>query len=263
MTIVVGIGSPDGLILAADSRTTRTRDGHDRVGTDMAQKLFILTDAEGVARYGVATYGWALIGDRTINGLMDEFVSAWGSTIPVPRGLRELADSIGDFFHRRFKQEVEEEVPDDEWALFFALAGYDESGVGHLVEIKVPGPKFEQITNTTGGGLLMRGQTTVLNRLIKGVDLEALDDANVDLSPEVNRELNKLAYPVEPPVALQDAADMAASMVKTTIDMQRFFSAANEPQRVAGCGGAVQVLAVRREGAEWLARRSLELAQED
>lgn len=257
MTIVVGIGSPDGLILASDSRTTLTRDGYHHIGTDVADKLFILEDAEGVARYGVATYGWALIGKRTIKGLIDEYIASCGRTVAVPADVFELAASLANFFQDRFVEEYGEHVPDEKWAVCFILAGYDDLGIGHLLEIKIPGPMVMRMNNTPDRGLLMRGQTWVLTRLIKGVDRAALDHAEIEFAPGVEGQLANLAYPVEPPVALQDAADMATFLVRTTIDMQRFFSAATLSKRAPGCGGAIQMIAVTRAGATWLARRSL------
>jgi hypothetical protein len=40
VTIVVGVASPDGIILAADSRTTYTDGQRHRIGTDSADKVF-------------------------------------------------------------------------------------------------------------------------------------------------------------------------------------------------------------------------------
>lgn len=70
MTIVVGAASPDGIVLAADSRTTLSDGVRHRISTDSAEKVFELNDS-----FGVATYGMAVIGKQTITGLMDQFVA--------------------------------------------------------------------------------------------------------------------------------------------------------------------------------------------
>ena len=53
MTIVVAAASPDGIVLAADSRTTLTYAGSDRhrITTDSAEKVFDLG-----SKFAVATY---------------------------------------------------------------------------------------------------------------------------------------------------------------------------------------------------------------
>src|SRR5580693_6407932 len=66
MSIVVAVASPEGFALVTDSRTTverKEQDGsvHYRVASESSEKLFL---AQG--RFGVATYGLATIGGRTI-----------------------------------------------------------------------------------------------------------------------------------------------------------------------------------------------------
>jgi hypothetical protein len=258
VTILVGIGSPDGLVLAADSRTTNIESSHHRISTDAAEKIFALNGRGRESAYGVATYGDAFIGERTISGLIDEFVATVDED--VCDDVERLADALGSFFHERYVAEHGE--PDDPpvWSLGFILAGYDEAGIGHLWEINIPGPHIEKTpVNTPDRGALWRGQTGVIGRLIKGVDWNALRDAKApSFSEQVDDTLKKLEYIVLHPVTLQDAVDMAAFLVRTTIDMQRFSNGpVISPGLIPGCGGRIQMITVTRAGAEWISRRRL------
>jgi hypothetical protein len=252
MTIVVGAASPDGIVLAADSRTTLSDGQRHRIATDSAEKLFGLQN-----RFGVATYGTALLGDQTINGVMNEFVAA-ADEDPC-QDVETFAKTLGAFFTDRFNQVYPEyEATPSGWPLGFVVAGYDSAGVGHVWEVGVPGPVVSEQTDVTTRvrGLLWRGQGDVIGRLVKGIDYLALGAADVELPDEIVETLKKLEYILLMPATLQDAVDLAAFLVRTTVDMQRFSDGtAFSPGLVPGCGGEIQMLAVTPTGVDWISRR--------
>lgn len=251
MTIVVGAASPDGIVLAADSRTTLV-DGHrHRISTDAADKVFDLNST-----FGVATYGIAGIGPRTINGLMDEFIATADEDMCAD--VEIFANALGAFFHERYVAALG--MPEREgWPLGFILAGYDSAGIGHVWEVGIPGPRVGKTpVNTADRGTLWRGQVDVIGRLIKGVDWNALEAVDIAFEKPVEDSLKKLEYILLHPVTLQDAADIASFLVRTTIDMQRFSDGTVLAQGlIPGCGGRTQMLAVKRSGVEWISRRRL------
>lgn len=251
MTIVVGAASPDGIVLGADSRTTFSDGTRFRIASDAAEKIFELDE-----RFGVATYGIAFIGTRTVNGLMDEFVA--GIAKEDCPNVESFAEALGDFFHERFIAEYGEEEEDKGWHLGFVVAGYDEAGIGHVAEVGVPGPTLVATgVNTADLGCLWRGQTDVIARLVKGVDGEALSQT-MEVEDDLREKIAGLEYILLHPTTLQDAADMVSFMVRTTIDMQRFSDGiAQAPGLVPGCGGQTQLLAVTRNGVEWISKRWL------
>jgi Proteasome subunit len=251
VTIVVGAASPDGIVLAADSRTTLSDGQRHRISTDAADKVFELNQS-----FGVATYGMAGIGARTISGLMDEFIATTDDDVCA--NVETFARALGAFFHDRYL--AADNPPDPGgWPLGFIIAGYDESGIGHFWEVGIPGPAVERTpVNTADRGTLWRGQADVIGRLIKGVDWNALQAAEVTFEESVAEQLRKLEYIVLQPVTLQDAADMASFLVRTTIDMQRFSDGTALAQGlIPGCGGSTQMLAVKRSGVEWINKRRL------
>jgi len=252
VTIVVGAASPDGIVLAADSRTTLS-DGHrHRISTDAANKVFDLN-----SRFGVATYGLASIGPRTINGLMDEFIATADGESCLD--VEQFAHTHGSFFHERFIGEFGQADGSEGWPLGFVVAGHEATGIGHVWDVGVPGPTVTQAkTNTANYGVLWRGQVDVIVRLIMGVDWRTLEAADVAFDQQVRESLARLEYILLNPVTLQDAVDMASFLVRTTIDMQRFSDGTALVQGlIPGCGGRTQMLAVKRSGVEWVSRRKL------
>jgi hypothetical protein len=243
------------MVLAAESRTTFTEDetGRHRIGSDFSQKIFPICDS-----VGVATYGDAFIANRTIGGLMDEFVSALpGDT---PRDANSLATVLGEFFDERFRaantdEHVEWYEENDVYPLGFLVAGYDEDGIGRIREVALPGPEVQDDTEITTAslGVLWRGQTDVIRRLIKGIDSTLLVNLGHQI-PELAEPIEQLEYRLLLPITMQDAVDFASFLIRTTIDMQRFSDGTmGDPGDVPGCGGPIRVLAITREASTWVA----------
>jgi hypothetical protein len=251
VTIVVGAASPDGIVLAADSRTTLSDGQRHRISTDAADKVFELNST-----FGVATYGMANIGPRTISGLMDEFIATADDNVCAD--VENFANALGAFFHERYIA-AGGSAETHGWPLGFVLAGYDDAGIGHVWEVGIPGPTVGKTpVNTADLGTLWRGQADVIGRLIKGVDWNALQTASITFDDPVQEQLQRLEYIVLQPVTLQDAADMASFLVRTTIDMQRFSDGTVLAQGlIPGCGGRTQMLAVKRSSVEWISKRRL------
>lgn len=248
-------------MLAADSRTTQMEGERHRITTDAAEKIFGLKGRNGEMRYGVATHGDAFIGERTISGLMDEFVATVDGPAEDPEAddVEKLANALASFFQERYEKEHGASKNPSKWTLGFIVAGYDSAGIGHLWEITIPEPRVVRTdVNTPDRGALWRGQTGVIGRLIKGVDWAALREHEVTFDEAVNETLEKLEYILLQPVTLQDAVDMAALLVRTTVDMQRFGDG-NGFRRglVPACGGRMQMITVTRSGAKWVSRRQL------
>lgn len=258
MTIVVGIAAPDGIVLAGDSRTTLIFGERHRIASDYAQKVFRICDV-----IGVATYGDAFVGPRTIAGLMDEFVSQL--ELEGTPEAATVAESLGTFFDARVREAFEPELVKEyedsaSFALGFMVAGYGGDGIGRIFDVGLPGPSVAEAEdiNTSTLGVLYRGQYGVVRRLFEGVDRDELALAGIQVPAELDPALNNLTYNLLFPTTLQDAVDCARFMIRTTIDMQRFSDGTlGRLGDVPGCGGPVRLLAVTRDGAEWVLDVSL------
>jgi hypothetical protein len=260
MTIIVGITTPDGVVLASDSRTTQSDAGGHRIISDSAQKVF------EIGPFGVATAGLAFIGGNTIAGRMDQFLAQLGDE--DPRDVEAFADALGLFFHSRFTSEAEAEgvtwdTDVSGFPLTFLVAGYDINGIGHIHEVKVPGPeRGEYSPNTVDTGTLWRGQTDVITRMLKGVDLAGLplpvDELSDTIMKRIFEGFEALEYRHLFPITVHDAVDYASFLIRTTIDMQRFSDGTLAmPGLVPGCGGPLQILVVERSRARWAAKLEL------
>jgi hypothetical protein len=257
MTIVVGVTTPDGLVLAADSRTTLGDGERHRIASDSAQKIF------PVGRMGVATVGDAFIGSETIAGKMDRFIAQLDQK--AYRDLDRFLDSLGDFFDKSFNENLKAnnetwDADTDGFAVDFLVAGYDDDGIGYIKELLIPGPKVGDFSpDTTDGGTMWRGQTDVIGRLLNGIDWAAVETAGEPLADEVTERLQKLAYNAISPITVQDAVDYATFLIRTTIDMQRFSDGTvAQPGLVPACGGPINVLVIERGCVRWASRSTRE-----
>lgn len=256
MTIVVGVATPEGLVLGGDSRSTYDMGDHHRIASDYAQKIFTVGDM------GIATFGRAFIGRDTIAGIMDQFTAQVGED---GRNVHDFAVALGEFFSERFEIECRELKMDwdteaEGWPLGFLVGGYDNDGIGHIKGVLIPGGEIddELSADTTRGGTMWRGQTDVIGRLIKGVDRLRLDDLDFEVTSEMLAELDKLEYQPLAPITIQDGLDYAAFLVRTTIDMQRFSDGTEQsPRAIPACGGPLQLLAIERSGPKWVSRLTL------
>lgn len=255
VTVLIGIAAPDGIVLASDSRLTRTIGESHRILSDNAQKVF------EVGGFGVATSGMAFLGNDTIAGVMDRFIAQEDGKFGGD--VKEFAARLGKFFDARFQEilavaEEEWSVEEDGYAIVFLVGGYDEVGVGNVYEVAIPtGEVEEAAASTTDSGVVWRGQTSTIRRLLKGLDWG--HPALGDFPEDAQEVLGELEYIHLFPTTIQDAVDYARFLVQTTIDMQRFSDGtAFSPGLVPGCGGPVQILAIERSGTEWVGRDALE-----
>ena len=245
MTVAIAVVSADGLVLAADSRTTFGWGGGPvRVLSDYTHKVFKIDE-----KVGVACFGYAFLRRRNIAAHVEDFIRVKESDQP-----EALASEIYAYFSEEFaahtQQFPNEAPPPDQAALGFLVVGYDENGVGHSYDVLIPGgPEARANHNTRDNpGASWRGQTDVIRRIIKGADLDLLQEraARAGLSAHVDA-LQELTTGLEYIVPfdamnLQDAVDFAEFAISTTIATQRFiYGTMGQPGSWPGVGGPVEI----------------------
>jgi hypothetical protein len=252
VTVVVGVAAPDGIILAADSRSTwfDEESGRARIVSDNAIKVF------SICSCAIATYGYGFIGAQSIAGHIDEFVAQLDE--PDELEAAALATELGEFFGARFDEAYPEFDAHLGSALGFLIAGYNEDGVGHLYEVQIPSREVTEHADTTTLGAVTRGTYEAMDRLIHGIDWAGLGGDGEEIDEALTARLANLRYHLILPGTVQDAIDFAMFIIGTTIDMQRFTDGTvGNVGSFPTCGGPIRVLAVTRGGAEWIADRSL------
>lgn len=260
MTIVAAAAAPDGIVLAADSRTTFLQGRRHRVRTDHARKLF--APRPGI---GLATFGAAMIGMRTIAGIVDELASSEHSG--KPEGVDAFAEALAAHFGARIDDFAEERgrTPPP-GALGFLVAGYAPDGIGSVREVLLPssdnrGPVLDHQLSTREPGTLYRGRTGFLRRMMEGYDVDGLRREGTKIPDDVERDLRGSGYPITPPISLQDAVDSAAFAVRATIDLERLTDGTvSHPGSVPACGGRLQALAVTHSETTWIAAPQLRVS---
>ena len=155
MTLAVTVVCQDGVVVAADSRTTLANHRMLRVGSDFTHKVF------ESGRVAVATYGDAFVGMRSIASHMAEFavVESGRCDHPGPAA-RRLAEFFGDRYDEQMSDDPDDVSPPPMAALGFLVGGYDDHGVGEAWEVVLPERVVEPIATTAeGGGAAWRGQS--------------------------------------------------------------------------------------------------------
>src|SRR6266545_574576 len=261
MTVVIVIASADGRVLAGDSRTSTqiAPDAPVRVLSDFTHKVF------QVGSRGVATYGWAFLDGGNIAGHMASFEAE--TALETDQTTRDLADRVashfGDMFDRHIAAGMDTAPPYD--PLGFLVAGYSES-VGEVFEVTLPSRTVKMQFDTNAPGAAWRGQTDVIQRLIKGLDYEhllpLLDQRGKMAEFEaIKAELDEIEYVVPfGQMNLQDAVDYGVFAIRTTIDTQRLtHGTMGNPGSWPGVGGPIEILTITPTGGgRWIQRTGLQ-----
>jgi hypothetical protein len=258
MTIVAAAVAPDGIVLAGDGRTTLLSGRRHRVASDHTHKVFAPFDG-----IGIATYGSALIGERTIAGLMQEFVGKRAKAAGCL--VSDVSRDLEGFFTNALNDEAastgKQPTPGQ---LGFIVAGYDDDGIGRIHEVLLPpvpkrGPIIEPDEVTTENpGVLFRGRTQHVRRLFEGYDRDGIAAAKVTLPAKLKEPFANLAFILNAPLSLQDALDLAMFVVRLTIDMERLTDGTIAmPEGIPACGGDVHSLLVSRTTSTWIIEPTL------
>lgn len=263
MTVAIAVVSADGVVMAADSRTT-LRIGPPTVPTrvlsDYTHKVFQAGDA------AIATYGWAFLVRRNIAGHMAEFTQGEGiGELPLDQLVDRVAESFGERFQEHVDDNPEVRPAPGEVALGFLVGGY-LNGRGKTYEITYPGgeviPRSDSVDNP---GAIWRGQTEVIRRLLKGVDLTALaafaeEDGKQQSVEELRLIFEGIEYLIPfDAMTLQDAVDFAIFAIRTTIDTQRLtYGLLRKHGSWPGVGGPIEIATVTPSGFRWVQRTEIQ-----
>ena len=245
MSLIITVHVGEGIVMASDSRSTYNQRAK-RVPPGEA--IPIVVESLGVhfsetcnkTFLTAANVGLSLAGDLSLNGqpitgLVENFVRDNGNT-PVQDVPRRLL---------RFFNELQEGLN-----ITVFVAGYQrEKGafLPRIYRVFVKENRVEQI-DTNNPGAMWGGETDVISRLTGELYLKTGEGNSVD-----DFKMHT-GFPILwQYFTLQDAVDYAQYAVKTTIDTMRFQS------RVKTVGGAVDILVIKPDGAQWIAKKELHI----
>ncbi len=258
MSLGIVISCPEGVVLAADTRLTLTRNKIS-VYFDNSSKLLHIGP-----KVAAVMYGTAMIGARPMHTLVPEFkrevrrLANDNGAILRPDedpslSVEEYAERLASFLRRKWDQTYPG-VPPSTSLLVGGISPQQQYGEVYNIE------NLADPTKSLGlsFGMTWGGQLAAVTRLAFGVDSTFLAHLKLQLPGEIidqqyqewqNKRALRLPYGSMP---LQDCVNLAILMVDTTIKLQ----ALSEPDR--GVGGSIEVVAITPEGGtQWLRRRKL------
>jgi hypothetical protein len=210
MSLAINTTTPEGIVLAADSRQSyRNQKGVSRVGSDSASKLFLINN-----RIGVAITGIAFIVENGIPKNISKFIEQFKREVAVEKlSVKEVAEKLHFLFNKKLNwQEQLDKLPEQIKAnlmmqgfkdieitkeqynikfkmkdqagnqkngvagvdgLVMFVAGYDEDGSHEVYNLYIPGDLVKRRDSNQKGmeyGANWLGQTDVVTRIIKGWD---------------------------------------------------------------------------------------------
>lgn len=259
MSLGIAFKGPEGIVLAADSRVTITRQLQQSDQTKMlllstydnATKMFKVNGQEYV---GAVTYGIGALGQdepRTAHSYIPEFEQELGegsSRLTV----KDFAERLSEFFLKRWNLKKMKNIPGND--MVFLVGGYDEGDpYGKVFDILIPSrpTPFEWYNGVGQFGIVCGGQKEYTDRLLQGFDGNLLEITKnfLGLDDKKHEELYKhLREHLTAPIPyeflpLQDCVDLSIFLIKTTILLQNWLLG------VRGVGGAIDIAVItQKEG---------------
>lgn len=249
MTFVITIWTPEGIVMASDSRLTLNTTLPGAGGTqiqhlstaqsDSVYKTFCIAN-----KFGISTYGDAdvqLDANKGTRAPLTGFIEAFANQ--NKKGTNLKIDRIPEMLIGYFK--TMPVVPDTG----FLVAGYKEENNKYDPRIWRVNVKTEEqiLVNQPDnpGGAAWNGETDILIRLINPVYTNDATTGNYIACPSYEIPWRYFT--------LQDAIDYAVYAIQTTIDSIRFMT------RSKTVGGPIDVLTIKPNGAEWIQRKGLRI----
>lgn len=245
MTIAIAVSTSEGLVLAADSRTTQWVQSDNAkwldIATDHARKVFALS-----RRTGGVTHGRSQRNRQTIAGLADRF--RWARANDAAEDISVVVEEFAEFLRRAEEAESRDSpgTPSNE-ITGFLIGGYSNDGVGKLYELQLPEGKSAVLSTTEAPNYHWRGHGEAISRVMKGID-SRVDRSRLD--PETAEVLVGLEYAVKlRHMSLRDAIDFARFLGNIAIGIDRFTSGTlRAAHRHHSVGGELTIATITVEG---------------
>jgi hypothetical protein len=258
VTICASVKVRDGLVLATDSVSTIQGQVEGRQiavlkNYSNARKLFQVREMT----IGAMSYGAGNIGNRSIQGLMDDFS---GSANRPRAGVMEVTKALFSFFKSVYDDAFSQLGLEQQPGLGFYVAGYSkDSPFPDEWEFLLPRDSEPlPVRPREAFGASWRGIEIPFTRIYKGYDPrlpQLMSDAGID--DGTIQKFLEIAAGLESPVVydgmpVQDALNFAVYILRTTIGL------ADSEIGPPSCGGPLQVATILPEdGFGWVAKPQL------
>jgi len=220
MPVGLVVKVPDGLVLAADSRTVvvpvneqgvaQTQGNYDNVTTN----IFSFKSPHNFV--GVLACSVSVLGRQTISACITEFKESLKKTQPERISIVDFAAELSDFLISKWDTL---QTPPLGIQLPFLVAGYDaEQASGRIYAFSIPeNPEPAKVAEYEFG-IFPQGESRVIARILLGYDHSLEETINQNLNDEERRGLRfPLFYDL---LSLRAAVKLANVLIRTTIDLQ-------------------------------------------
>jgi hypothetical protein len=249
MTIVACVKVRDGLVLGTDSMTTvATQDGRVLKTYSNASKLFRL----GSRPVGVMTWGVGNVGERSIGGVVRDFVAVTDDV--VFQEVTGTAQALFAYVKAAYDSAFPEAQPFQNLDLGIYVGGFSAGEpLGHEYEFLLPRDQAPREVRALGQlGSAWRGIDRPFSRLAIGVDRLAIDGlkqrgmTDADLEQMLGQTRLQVIFDGMP---VQDAINYCSFILDTTIGWAAFHWGSQS------CARPLQVAAILPgDGFKWISR---------
>lgn len=269
MSIVVSVKVRNGIVLGTESMTQiymRSPEGQMGIAQTYsnAKKLF------GVAqlKMGVMSYGAGNIGNRSIQGLLEDFSENVDKNIK--QGKEEAFDSVekvtthlSEFLIQEYSEQLKGLKEEEKPLVGIFIGGYsNKTTFPEEWEFALPkNPKAKLVRPKDSFGASWRGVSLPYTRLHMGID-PRLEQELVNLGVDKS-VIEKAKQPFKTQIAydaipLQDAINYAHHILRTTISHTTF--EIGPPS----CGGPLSIAVITKaNGFEWVTKREYEIQHKE
>lgn len=258
MSLAIAIKVPEGLVLAAESRVTYTREEPTADPNKKLVREFTFDNATKLLSFdshnyvGAVTYDIAEIGDRTANSFVPEFLATLGDIGESDKNrltIENFAKKLSDFYLEQWQNSDNATSLGKGQNMRFLVGGFDTSSpYAKVFEVVIPEAPKPKAHSVNSFDILWGGQREIVDRVINGIDgtlyAELTTEMGLDKSQlEKLTELrNRHVLPVIPrALALQDSIKLALTIIRTTIDFQTLAFAPR------GVGGPIDIATITKK----------------
>jgi hypothetical protein len=233
MSICITTIAKEGIIMAADSRTTYFNTSREPFYKDTSNKLFLTSN-----NIGILTAGDAFVNSERISVFIESFIT---EQLEPDETVERTAQLLLEYF-RNMDPNLKTE---------FHIAGYQQDSQSHsryLYKVIINDNKCELININNINGCIHMGVREPINRLMQKATVEINELSRVDYTkPQITYDT----------FTLQDALDFSMFAIRTTIDYVSFLD------RNKTVGGPIDILLIKPESAEWLQKKTLTVKEQE
>lgn len=247
-SLLVGVLTKDGIVLAAESRLNRvTKAGDHQVISDNEIKLVSVK-----SRFLVAMCGKRQIGAQPVWRLVEQM----GSKITGRTKIEGFAEKLAKNLTKAYRDKYDKD--DKKPCVILMVAGYQD-GVGRLMEVHVPAGTTRVLHTTEKPGMAWCGDGgVIIQRLILGVDKRVAADKRWDEEEKKALRKREFVFPLAD-IVLEDAIRLAILAIRTSIEWSEFIKGDQTERELfhPTVGGPIDVAVVTPEGTRWIERKSV------